>query len=114
MSTPRILYNASIPISIGSSLWITQGPARSMVEFLPDSNSFGPDIEYPEEFKNQHMYAGTLSCKYKDDSIIVVLLGPSDYFGVVFDTKTRQFSDVFRWESKEQSESGGWLRGFPP
>ena len=27
----------------------------------------------------------------------------------MFDTKKRQFSDVFRWESKEESQSGSWL-----
>ena len=107
ISTPRILSNASIPISIGSSLWIALRSDRGLVEFLPDSNSFGPDIEYPEEFKNQHLYAKTISCKYKAESIIVII--PIGHFGVVFDTKTRQFSDVFRWESKEESESGGWL-----
>lgn len=109
---PRILHQAGIPVNIGSSLWIAQGPSYSLVEFLPDSNTFAPDVEYPNELKNIQLSlldsnSGTISCKYQRYSIVIIFVCRSDHFGVVFDTETREFGKVFRWETKK--EPGGWL-----
>ena len=105
MSTLGNLQNelnnrATIPLSIESSLFIayTHGKSHGMIEYLPDSSTFSPVVAFPEEF----IYTpwGLKSCKYKVDCIIVI--SPRDHTGTVFDTKTREFKEVFKWQVKDR------------
>ena len=95
---PRSL--PSTPIAIGSSVWIAQTITGGMIEFLPDFNNFAPDIPYPEEFKKYETKYGNrsiISCKYKDDCIVII--NPREHCGIIFDTKTREFSAKFLFRS---------------
>ena len=110
LSTPgNFESTATIPISIGSSLWIAcaHGPSYGMIELLPDSNSFAPVIEFPDEFIDTSPWL--LSCKYKDECIIVISIHPKDRIGAVFNTKTRGFKEVFTCLVKGRSQSAWCL-----
>ena len=92
----KTIFEHAIPISIGSSHWIAQTIAGGMVEFLPDFNNFAPDIPYPEEFKKYETRYGNrniISCKYKGDCIVII--NAREHCGIVFDTRTREFSEKF-------------------
>ena len=79
-------------ICIGSSIWIAQ---NGLLEFHPDSDTFSPNIEYPETFtKDINLISRrTRMCKFKEDSIVIIYRRLNR--GIVFDTKTRDFSDPF-------------------
>ena len=90
------IYEHAIPINIGSSHWIAQTIAGGMIEFLPEFNNFAPDIPYPEEFKKYETRGGNMhiiSCKYKADCVVII--NPREHCGIIFDTKTREFSNKF-------------------
>ena len=92
----KFIYEHAPPITIGSSVWIAQTVAGGMIEFLPDFNNFAPDIPYPEEFKKYETKYGNrsiISCKYKDDCVVII--NPREHCGIIFDTKTREFSAKF-------------------
>ena len=83
------LSNAiNAPILIGSSIWIAPSKNGPLVEYHCDSDSIGSLISYPHEFG----LASCTSCKYKEDSI--VLMNHCEI--LVFDTKTRTLSEVTR------------------
>ena len=89
----------TIPISTGSSLWIAQGASHGMIEILPDCNTLASVVAFPEEFIYTSQWL--MFCKYKGDCIIVI--SRANLMGTVFDTKTREFKEVFTWQVKERS-----------
>ena len=78
------------PICLGSSIWVD---SKGLVEFHSDSGTVSPKVRYPTLFTEKQWSGSVITCKYKDDSIVVID-GPRS-FGIVFNTKTRKFSDIF-------------------
>ena len=92
------LPNAAVtaaPICFGSSIWID---ADGLVEFHLDSDTSSAKIHYPTAFMEEQWNGSVITCKYKDDSIVVID-GPRS-FGIVFNTKTRTYSDIFSFQGE--------------
>ena len=92
---------SSPPIIIGTSVWFAQKifDSSGMVEYHPKSGTTSPIIPYPAKFDHSALgTTRTISCKYKEHSIAV--LSPASGCGIIFDTKTRKYSEVFSFTGR--------------
>ena len=79
-------------IRVKSSIWFAQRSTESdgMVEYRPESDTTAKIIDYPATFKKvKTRWTRIVSCKYKDD--LIVIINWYHRCGFVFDTKTREF-----------------------
>ena len=84
----------------------TENVIKGIIEYDPESDSTSPAIPYPEAFYKTHVFVrSVILCKYRRNSIIIIhrLNG----CGIVFNTKTRTFSDIFSVNPK--SERFEWI-----
>ena len=84
------------PLCIGPSIWMikercsrTWQSNLGLVQFNTDSNTFSDIILFPLSLKNTEDWLWLSSCKYKDDSIVIVD-GDRGHL-IVFNTTTRTF-----------------------
>ena len=97
LSTGRLPNAAATvaPICIGSSIWVD---ADGLVEFHSDSHTVSSKYRYPTPFIKEGWYGSVITCKYKGDSIVVI--DGLRCIGIVFNTKTRKFSDIFSFQNE--------------
>ena len=111
------------PISIGSSIWFVQNiwideTTVGLVEYLPKPDILAPLIHFPEAFRDvdgNDEYRLIVPQKYKDDCILVLgshlkgrlacRLGAT-VGAVMFDPKSREYSDVFKLSVEENLIDG--------
>ena len=100
------------PVTVGSKIWFTESThhgtqdLKGIIEYDPDSDSTSPAIPYPETFYKSPLFLrSVILCKYRRNSIIIIhrLNG----CGIVFNTETQTFSDIFSVNPK--SERLGWI-----
>ena len=86
------------PIKVSTSLWFVQKITDSsgIAEYHPQSDSIVDIIDYPAAFGSISRNKCVVSCKYKEDSIVV--LRYSAGCGFVFNTKTREFNNLFTFQ----------------
>lgn len=83
------------PISFGSSIWFAQHDLDSggMVEFQTDSDFVSSSIPYPQAFIHWKGFSQLVFCKSEPHSIVVIDIGRC--CGIVFDTTTREYGEMF-------------------
>ena len=92
----------SSPICIGSTIWITQSNFHyaGLIEYYPDSHTTGEINPFPATFAQRATRYTLISCKYKDDSIVVV--NPYRGKGIVFNTNTKNYGNTFSFDFEGQ------------
>ena len=96
---------------LGQSIWFAQNTtsSRGMVEYYPGSGpaNSAPIIKYPANFEKmnertfQTKHSGLshmIANKYKAGSVVIV--DPQEGSGIVFDTTTREYSDMFSFQAR--------------
>lgn len=84
------------PITVRSSIWIESGDG--LVEFHSDSDTISPKMCYPISFTKERSAKSQplIACKFKDESIVVI--DGDRGIGIMFDTETRKYSDIFLFQ----------------
>ena len=103
------------PLCIGSAIWLLQNPINdvensAIIEYHTNSDTVSPLIPFPNTFKyfdGDIENSPLLYCTLNSDSIVIIDTRDQNC-GIIFNTKSRKFSDVFSF----QQPSDSWASCF--